>query len=166
MVCPGDVVVQLPETGVVRIGGGLLQDGAAILAVKAGFLRAARGNKLWVEGRQKRYAPAAGDSVVGVVREKHSENFDVDINAPFKATLPVLAFEGATRRNRPNLQVREARGGSGAGLRERAPEGCDPWPLSLWPPPIHTPRRPSHARSLATWCSAGWRRPAGTWSRC
>ena len=46
------------------------------------------------------------DSVIGVVTDKHSENFDVDIGGPFRALLPVLAFEGATRRNRPNLQVR------------------------------------------------------------
>lgn len=102
------MVLQLPETGVVRIGAGLQQEGDRITAVKAGFLRQARGGKLWVEGRQRRYIPAAGDSVVGVIREKHSENFDVDVNGPFKALLPVLAFEGATRRNRPNLQVRWA----------------------------------------------------------
>ena len=44
--------------------------------------------------------------MIGVVTDKHSENFDVDIGGPFRALLPVLAFEGATRRNRPNLQVR------------------------------------------------------------
>lgn len=30
----------------------------------------------------------------------------MDIAAPFRALLPVLAFEGATKRNRPQLQVR------------------------------------------------------------
>lgn len=32
------------------------------------------------------------------------QNFTVDINAPLPALLPQLAFEGATRRNRPNLK--------------------------------------------------------------
>jgi exosome complex component RRP40 len=41
--------------------------------------------------------------VVGVVVERHAENFVVDIGAPFPAVLNVLAFEGATRRNRPKL---------------------------------------------------------------
>lgn len=31
------------------------------------------------------------------------QNFLVDIGAPFPAQLPMLSFEGATRRNRPNL---------------------------------------------------------------
>jgi hypothetical protein len=31
------------------------------------------------------------------------QNFVVNIGAPFPAQLPMLSFEGATRRNRPNL---------------------------------------------------------------
>ena len=46
------------------------------------------------------------ESVIGAILEKHGENYVVDIGGPFSAALPVLAFEGATRRNRPNLQVR------------------------------------------------------------
>lgn len=46
------------------------------------------------------------ESVIGAILEKHRENYVVDIGGPFNAALPVLAFEGATRRNRPNLQVR------------------------------------------------------------
>ena len=53
-----------------------------------------------------RYIPAVEESVIGVVTEKYGENFAVDIGGPFTASLPVLAFEGATRRNHPNLQVR------------------------------------------------------------
>lgn len=45
------------------------------------------------------------EAVIGIIVEKHGENYVVDIGAPFSASLPVLAFEGATRRNRPNLQV-------------------------------------------------------------
>lgn len=36
------------------------------------------------------------------------QNFDVDIRGPSLALLPVLAFESATRRNRPNLDVSTA----------------------------------------------------------
>ncbi|PSC74316.1 exosome complex component rrp40 [Micractinium conductrix] len=105
-VCPGDAVLALPETGVVRIGGGLQQEGAVLVASKAGVVRQApRTGKLWVEPRQKRYIPSAEDAVVGRIIDKHSENYGVDIGAPFRALLPVLAFEGATKRNRPNLQV-------------------------------------------------------------
>ena len=52
-----------------------------------------------------RYIPQVGDCVLGRIADKHSENYGVDINTPFPASLPVLAFEGATRRSRPNLQV-------------------------------------------------------------
>lgn len=52
-----------------------------------------------------RYIPAIEESVIGIITEKFGENVAVDIGGPFTATLPVLAFEGATRRNRPNLQV-------------------------------------------------------------
>ena len=52
-----------------------------------------------------RYIPAVEESVIGIIIQKYGESFDIDIGGPFTATLPVLAFEGATRRNRPNLQV-------------------------------------------------------------
>ncbi|KAI7838848.1 hypothetical protein COHA_007462 [Chlorella ohadii] len=104
-VCPGDVLMALPETGVVRIGGGVQQDGEQLVATKAGLLQQARNGKLWVEARQKRYIPSPEDVVVGRIIDKHSENYGVDIGAPFRALLPVLAFEGATKRNRPQLQV-------------------------------------------------------------
>jgi exosome complex component RRP40 len=52
-----------------------------------------------------RYIPREGDMVVGVVTDKHAEQFNIDIRAPFLAKLPVLAFDGATKANRPNLSV-------------------------------------------------------------
>ena len=33
------------------------------------------------------------------------ESYRVDIGGPHPAALPVLAFEGATKRNKPNLEV-------------------------------------------------------------
>lgn len=53
-VCPGDVVMGLPDAGVVRIGGGVQQDGEQLIAVKTGVLQQAHNAKLWVEARQKR----------------------------------------------------------------------------------------------------------------
>jgi exosome complex component RRP40 len=52
-----------------------------------------------------RYIPRAGDMVLGVVTDKHAEQFNLDIRAPFLAKLPVLAFESATKANRPHLAV-------------------------------------------------------------
>lgn len=53
-VTPGDAVLQLPKTGVVRIGSGLAQDGASLVATRPGVLQQARDSKLWVESQQKR----------------------------------------------------------------------------------------------------------------
>jgi exosome complex component RRP40 len=108
-VCPGDITLQLPETGMVRIGTGLRQEGTALVATKPGiFQQTGSSNKYWIKGRQKRYIPTVNDNIVGTIIERHAESFDVDINAPTKATLPALAFEGATRRNRPNLKPGDA----------------------------------------------------------
>ena len=57
----------------------------------------------WVETSSRRYSPAPGENVIGVVIERHAEHFAVDIGAPSPAILPMLAFEGATRRNKPSL---------------------------------------------------------------
>ena len=103
-VVPGDKVFQLPESGVVRVGTGLRDDGNSLLASRPGVLLKSKAGKLWVFGQQKRYIPSIDDAVIGVIISKHSEFYDVDIGAPFIALLPVLAFEGATRRNRPNLK--------------------------------------------------------------
>ena len=115
---PGDAVLALPESGELRVGGGLLLSaepsgrggggggGDALVASRAGVLRQAGGGRLWVDGGAaggRRYVPAEGEPVLGVVRDRMGDGFSVDIGGPFPALLPALAFEGATRRNRPAL---------------------------------------------------------------
>lgn len=89
----------------VKLGSGLRQDGDAISAMKAGVLRFSKPNKYWVESSQRRYVPCAGDTVLGIVVDSRSDNFLVDIKGPTLAFLPVLAFEGGTRRNIPKFEV-------------------------------------------------------------
>ncbi|GBG93227.1 hypothetical protein CBR_g61059 [Chara braunii] len=87
VVAPGDVVLDLSNAGpVVRLGSGLRQDGGVVTAVKAGRLQRTKQNKYWISGSQKRL-------------------YVLDIFGPTTANLPTLAFENATRRNRPNLQA-------------------------------------------------------------
>eukprot|EP00270_Netrium_digitus_P002851 TRINITY_DN13222_c0_g1_i7.p1 TRINITY_DN13222_c0_g1~~TRINITY_DN13222_c0_g1_i7.p1 ORF type:complete len:204 (-),score=41.33 TRINITY_DN13222_c0_g1_i7:144-683(-) len=104
---PGDVVVDfahMPAGSVLRVGRGLQQDGQKLVAVQAGRLCCVLGkSKLWIEAPQKRYEPCEGELVIGVVCDRHMDNFDVDVKGPAQALLPVLAFEGATRRNIPRL---------------------------------------------------------------
>eukprot|EP00882_Tetradesmus_deserticola_P002813 GHRQ01002990.1.p2 GENE.GHRQ01002990.1~~GHRQ01002990.1.p2 ORF type:complete len:233 (+),score=64.67 GHRQ01002990.1:673-1371(+) len=103
VVAPGDAVQALPPSGSVRIGPGLRAEGSYVVAQKCGVVRQTRNGKLWLESKQKRYIPAEEDLVVGVITDRRGENFVVDIGGPFTAQLPMLSFEGATRRNRPNL---------------------------------------------------------------
>ncbi|KAL3684850.1 hypothetical protein R1sor_002872 [Riccia sorocarpa] len=106
IVAPGDIVLDLSKAGkVVRLGGGLRQDGESVVVTRAGRLRHMQANnKYWVEGLQKRYVPSIEEGVIGVVADRRFESYSVDIGAPSNAILPILAFEGATRRNAPNLQ--------------------------------------------------------------
>ena len=52
------------------------------------------------------YVPAPQELVIGVVTQKVGEGYRVDIGSAHPASLDGLAFEGATKRNKPNLKVR------------------------------------------------------------
>ena len=52
------------------------------------------------------YVPAPQESIVGIVAGRSGEGWRVDIGAAHFALLDGLAFEGATKRNKPNLKVR------------------------------------------------------------
>lgn len=105
-VLPGDVVLDLSGMAnqMIKIGGGLRQECDSIVAMKAGTLRFQKPNKYWVESSQKRYTPCVGDNVLGIVADCRADNFLVDIKGPGIAFLPVLAFEGGTRRNIPKFE--------------------------------------------------------------
>uniref|UniRef100_A0A8D0BQU6 Exosome complex component RRP40 n=1 Tax=Salvator merianae TaxID=96440 RepID=A0A8D0BQU6_SALMN len=54
---------------------------------------------------QEEYVPVKGDHVIGIVTAKTGDIFKVDVGGSEQASLSYLAFEGATKRNRPNVQV-------------------------------------------------------------
>ncbi|KAJ2160506.1 exosome non-catalytic core subunit rrp40 [Coemansia sp. RSA 552] len=113
VVLPGDVVdtraagdSDSEEPAVLRLGPGLAQQGDAVSAVVAGTLHSNTDtNQWWVVDNRRRYVAAEGEPVVGVVVARHGEGYRVDIGSAHDALLPLLAFEGATRRNKPNLAV-------------------------------------------------------------
>lgn len=94
-------------TGPLRIGVGLVQSGSSICATKAGFLRQKRARHFLVDTSQKTYIPCLEDFVIGIVRFRRGkeEEYDIDINSHYTASLPVIAFEGATRKNMAPLKV-------------------------------------------------------------
>jgi exosome complex component RRP40 len=49
--------------------------------------------------------PAPQEPVVGIVSARQGEGWRVDIGSAHQASLDGLAFEGASRRNRPSLKV-------------------------------------------------------------
>ena len=51
------------------------------------------------------YVPTKGDNVIGIITKTGSENFRVDIGSSMPAILGNLSFEGATKRNKPDLKV-------------------------------------------------------------
>ncbi|KAL1550379.1 putative exosome complex component rrp40 [Salvia divinorum] len=113
-VFPGDVVLDMSKitSQTIKLGGGLHQDGDLISVTKAGVMRFSKPNKYWVESSHKQYVPSAGDNVIGVVVDaRYSinfyvmyQNFSVDIKCSTLAFLPVLAFEGGTRKSIPKFE--------------------------------------------------------------
>ncbi|CAM4616678.1 unnamed protein product [Leuciscus chuanchicus] len=112
---PGDVFsFRLPEDGEgdaniktekIICGPGLRRNGEEVQVCKSGILRHKQPNLYWIDSQQRRYVPAKGESVIGIVIAKSGDIFKVDVGGSEQASLSYLAFEGATKRNRPNVQV-------------------------------------------------------------
>uniref|UniRef100_A0A8C9ZSG8 Exosome complex component RRP40 N-terminal domain-containing protein n=1 Tax=Sander lucioperca TaxID=283035 RepID=A0A8C9ZSG8_SANLU len=86
-------------------GPGLRRSGDRLLVCKSGVLRHKQPNMFWMDSQQRRYVPAKGETVIGIVTVKSGDVFKVDFGGSEQASLSYLAFEGATKRNRPNVQV-------------------------------------------------------------
>ena len=105
LVFPGD---ELCDVGAkhVTLGPGVVRAGDRLVAAVVGLVRwQAVLKRVWIEGEARRYVPRLGDHVIGVVNSKHAEEYQLQVGAASPASLPVLAFDGATKRNRPHLDV-------------------------------------------------------------
>lgn len=110
---PGDVVgvidtekMAVSKSKAIRIGPGLMQSGAdQIIATQSGTLKyKARHQYWWVDNHtQKRFVPSLEDLVIGVIVGKASETFIVDLGSAGYGKLSFMAFEGATKKNKPKL---------------------------------------------------------------
>lgn len=124
VVLPGDAIPHAAPTAAdTKLGPGMLptpcatdEESTSLTAIRAGALghvakaeRSRAGTHTvhawYADGLQRRYVPAAGDRVIGQVTNRGMESYTVTLFSAHSATLPVLAFEGATRRNRPNLEI-------------------------------------------------------------
>ncbi len=111
LVMPGDIVDVSSEKRT-RLGLGLLPASTGVSASTAGVLKrgglgaGVGGNSLlWVDAPSRRYRAQVDDMVVGTIVERHAESYRVDIGLAQPAVLPALAFEGASKRNKPVLDV-------------------------------------------------------------
>lgn len=107
VVLPGDII-QAPNTSdkeKLVLGPGLCRHMDNILITTSGVLRKKARNVYWVDSHRKRYVPVKGDTVVGVVVNRSGDTFRVDIGSSEQALLSYLAFEGATKKNRPDVQI-------------------------------------------------------------
>lgn len=112
VVLPGDqITLPIPQSvggakkPKVILGPGLRQVDGNVVSSKAGVLKQRSTSTFWVDSYQKRYIPSKGESVIGLVIQKAGDIFRVDIGASEPAALSYLAFEGATKKNRPDVNV-------------------------------------------------------------
>lgn len=110
IVLPGDIISadQLPTSAKRKIGRGIQQEtGSDIFISSIGGLLEVdfRKKNAYVLTPDARYLPKAGDLVIAQVRQATADFFHLHINAHSpQAFLPSLAFEGASRKTRPQLK--------------------------------------------------------------
>ncbi|XP_041978849.1 exosome complex component RRP40 [Aricia agestis] len=108
VVLPGDFceeISKLGEKSRVIIGPGLRKEVDGVYATKAGVLKKRDPGTFWIDSYQKRYVPSRGENVIGVVVQKAGDIFRVDVGGSNTAALSYLSFEGATKKNRPDVQI-------------------------------------------------------------
>ncbi|XP_067626277.1 exosome complex component RRP40 [Eurosta solidaginis] len=106
IVLPGDRILAaevLAKCKKVILGPGLRREDDQVIACKPGRLHHKEPNTFWIDNYQQRYIPVRGEAVIGVVTAKAGDIFRVDIGAHEQASLSYLAFEAATKKNRPDV---------------------------------------------------------------
>lgn len=89
-------------------GSGLRQVSKnSVHATLAGTLSYRAPSSYWVSCNPKWYYPRTGDQVVGIIEDKTGDFYKVNIRSGATAFLSRLGFEGATKRNRPELKTGE-----------------------------------------------------------
>lgn len=111
VVLPGDYcenIATIGEKSRVILGPGLQKEAEGVFITRAGVLRKRAPHTFWVDSYQKRYIPSRGENVIGLVTHKMGNVFRVDVGSSCPATLSYLSFEGATKKNRPKVEIGDA----------------------------------------------------------
>jgi exosome complex component RRP40 len=115
IVLPGDDVsekIRQTTRKAPKLGIGLRYDEVTerVIATIAGRLEQ-RSNTYYVKQNTTRYRPLQEDRVIGIVEDRVASDgsggdiYRVNIGGPHPAQLSNLSFEGATKRNKPNLST-------------------------------------------------------------
>lgn len=92
-------------TNSIKIGKGLQYNKSnnQVIANNIGILKYQNPNYYWIETDKKYYLPRINDSIVGVIIDKSNEYYHINMFCGINCILHRLAFEGATKRNKPEL---------------------------------------------------------------
>ena len=75
-----------------------------VMATLFGELTHRYPNHYWVQhSTRKRYMPHVGDNIVAIIEDRLGDYYKAEIRSGAFAYLPRLAFDGATKRNRPEF---------------------------------------------------------------
>jgi exosome complex component RRP40 len=91
-------------SNVVRVGEGVKVNGNNLVANVSGILRYKKPAHVWVDTSRRKYLPNSGDYVVGLVEERGGDFYLLNIFSGTNCILNRLAFDGATKRNKPELK--------------------------------------------------------------
>ena len=111
VVLPGENVTTHITSEKPKLGPGLRMAERQIYATLAGRLQHQPPHTYFILQNLQRYRPAVQDRVLGYVEERIGPDgqggdfYQMHIGAAHPAVLSNLAFEGATKRNRPHLQT-------------------------------------------------------------
>jgi len=93
----------------ITIGNGVIYKDDKIVSIEGGKLNysiTSSSCQYSIKNNKKYYIPRTGDNVIGIIEEKGTDYYKVNIfsGANSIALLGRLAFEGATKRNKPELK--------------------------------------------------------------
>ena len=106
-VVPGQDVTQLVTRlfNKVDIGNGLRSQRSTVVSTCSGTLCYRPPTFYYIEERyRKQYYPREGDQVVGIIEDRVGEAYRINIYAGNPAIMSTMAFDGASKRNRPDLK--------------------------------------------------------------
>jgi exosome complex component RRP40 len=88
----------------IKIGVGLSKVDEKVISNTVGIISYRPPTSYWVESNRKRYFAKTGDQVVGIIEDRGGDFYTVNIFNGMNCILNRLSFEGATKRNKPELK--------------------------------------------------------------